>query len=181
MRDRGATGRPSSSRADGSRAPSCAARSSPAAEVSQTPSPYPSDTTSEHELTHPCSLRSDWEIVRNHDGDQQTAHLDTRYNLQTHDGAVLYLRTTGTRTGKREVLEALGEGKIGPDQFRMRLNLTFETGDERYSWLNQGVFVASSGRVGDQGESSRNGEDGRRRVADLGLHRAVIYDAYQVL
>ncbi len=66
---------------------------------------------------------------------------------------MLYLRTTGTRTGKRDVLEALGEGKIGPDQFRMRLNLTFETGDERYSWLNQGVFVASSGRVGDQGES----------------------------
>jgi hypothetical protein len=37
----------------------------------------------------------DWEIVRDHDGDQQTAHLDTRYNLETHDGAVLYLRTTG--------------------------------------------------------------------------------------
>jgi len=37
----------------------------------------------------------DWEIVRDHDGDQQTAHLDTRYNLETHDGAVIYLRTTG--------------------------------------------------------------------------------------
>ena len=95
--------------------------------------------------------RTDWEIVRNH-GDQQTAHLGTRYNLETHDGAVIYLRTTGTRTGRREVLEALGEGKIGPDQFRMRLNLTFETGDARYSWLNDGVFVASSGRVGSQGE-----------------------------
>jgi hypothetical protein len=37
----------------------------------------------------------DWEIVRDHDGDQQTAHLDTRYNLETHDGATIYLRTTG--------------------------------------------------------------------------------------
>lgn len=64
-----------------------------------------------------------------------------------------------TRTGKKEILEKLGEGKIGPDQFRMRLNLTFETGDERYTWLNSAVFIASSGRVGDM----------------------VIYDAYQVL
>ncbi|KAG9970737.1 hypothetical protein KCU78_g23730, partial [Aureobasidium melanogenum] len=79
--------------------------------------------------------------------------------LETHDGAVIFLRTTGTRTGKKEILEKLGEGKIGPDQFRMRLNLTFETGDERYTWLNSAVFIASSGRVGDM----------------------VIYDAYQVL
>lgn len=64
-----------------------------------------------------------------------------------------------TRTGKKEILEKLGEGNIGPDQFRMRLNLTFETGDPRYTWLNSAVFIASSGRVGDM----------------------VIYDAYQVL
>lgn len=43
-------------------------------------------------LTNGCL---DWEIVRDHDGDQQTAHLDTRYNLETHDGATIYLRTTG--------------------------------------------------------------------------------------
>lgn len=43
-------------------------------------------------LTNGCL---DWEVVRDHDGDQQTAFLDTRYNLETHDGAVLFLRTTG--------------------------------------------------------------------------------------
>lgn len=103
----------------------------------------------------------DWEIIRNHDGDQQTAHLDTRYNLQTHDGAVIYLQTTGTRTGSRSVLERLGdkENTPGPTEFRMRLHLMMETGDERYSWLNQAVVVASSGRSGDM----------------------VIYDAYQLL
>jgi len=100
----------------------------------------------------------DWEIVRDHDGDQQTAHLNTRYNLLTHDGATIYLQTTGTRTGKKDVLERLGKEEISPDQYRMRLQLTMETGDERYSWVNQGVFIASSGRVGDQ----------------------VIYDAYQL-
>lgn len=101
----------------------------------------------------------DWEIVRDH-GDQQTAHLDTRYNLLTHDGVTIYLQTTGTRTGKKEVLEKLGDDtSITADRFKMRLHMTMETGDPRYSWVNSGVFVASSGRVGDQ----------------------VIYDAYELL
>ena len=101
----------------------------------------------------------DWEIVRDH-GDRQTAHLNTRYNLKTDDGAVIYLQTTGTRTGKRDVLSKLGSDEsISPDQYRMRLNLTMETGDERYTWINEGCFIASSGRSGDR----------------------VIYDAYQVL
>ncbi|KAK0336954.1 hypothetical protein LTR91_010966 [Friedmanniomyces endolithicus] len=102
---------------------------------------------------------SDWEIVRDH-GDQQTAHLNTRYNLVTHDGATIYLQTTGTRTGAKAVLEKLGsDTSITADQYKMRLNLTMETGDQRYSWVNSGVFVASSGRVGDQ----------------------VVYDAYELL
>jgi hypothetical protein len=70
------------------------------------------------------------------------------------------LQTTGTRTGKKEVLSKLGDDEsIGAEHYRMRLNLTMETGDERYSWINQGVFIASSGRNGNM----------------------VIYDAYQVL
>jgi hypothetical protein len=97
--------------------------------------------------------------VRNHDGDQQTAHLDTRYNLQTHDGAVIYLQTTGTRTGKRAVLESLGNEVRDATEYRMRLHVTAETGDERYSWLNQSVIIASSARVKDM----------------------VVYDAYEVL
>jgi len=109
----------------------------------------------------------DWEIVQDTVADDdglgekqiQTAYLDTRYNLETHDGAVIYLRTTGTRTGRKEVLERLGEGEIGPDEYRMRLHCTMETGDKRYDWVNRGVFIASSGRVGSQ----------------------VIYDCFQVL
>ena len=63
------------------------------------------------------------------------------------------------RTGKKEVLEKLGEGGIAADKYKMRLHVTAETGDERYSWLNQAVIVASAGRVGDQ----------------------VVYDAYELL
>lgn len=92
----------------------------------------------------------DWEIVKDtrepewdnecgegEEGWRQTAYLDTRYNLQTHDGVVIYLRTTGTRTGRKRVLERLGDGGIGAEEYVMRLHLTFECGDERYAWLNQ--------------------------------------------
>ena len=102
----------------------------------------------------------DWETIQDHDGDLQAAHLDTRYNPETHDGVCIFLKTTGTRTGKKAVLEGLGEeGKHAPDKYRMRLHMTFESGDERYRWLNSIIAIASSAR------------DGRR----------VIYDAYQVL
>lgn len=100
----------------------------------------------------------DWETIQDHDGDQQTAHLDTRYNLQTHDGVTIFLKTTGTRTGNKKILEGLGEeDKHTPGEYRMRL--TFETGHERYRWLNSVVAIASSARNGDR----------------------VIYDAYQLL
>lgn len=106
----------------------------------------------------------DWETIQDHPGpDQsqhQTAYLDTRYNLETHDGVCIFLKTTGTRTGKKEILEGLGEeDKHGLDEYRMRLHLTFECGDEKYRWLNSVVAIASSARNGDR----------------------VIYDAYQVL
>ncbi|CZR52565.1 uncharacterized protein PAC_02442 [Phialocephala subalpina] len=109
----------------------------------------------------------DWENIQDHPSPSpsdptlhQTAYLDTRYNLETHDGICIFLKTTGTRTGKKSILEGLGEeDKHAPDEYRMRLHLTFETGSERYRWLNSVVAVASSARNGDR----------------------VIYDAYQVL
>ena len=91
--------------------------------------------------------------------DIQTAYLDTRYNLKTHDGAIIYLQTTGARTGPKAVLESLGDKEVSPTEYRMRLALKMETGDARYSWLNQSVAIASSARVGTQ----------------------VIYDAYLVV
>jgi len=102
---------------------------------------------------------ADWEIVRNDDDNMQTAYLDTRYNLQTHDGAVIYLQTKGTRTGHRDILESLGEECHSSDRYRMRLHVTAETGDPRYSWLNRAVIVASAGILLD----------------------SVIYDAYELL
>ncbi|KAH6682838.1 hypothetical protein B0J14DRAFT_467622 [Halenospora varia] len=102
----------------------------------------------------------DWETIQDHDGDQQTAHLDTRYNLLTEDGVCIFLTTTGTQTRKKATLEELGdEDKHTPYEYRMRLYLTLESGDKRYPWLNNIVAIASSARNGSR----------------------VIYAAYQVL
>ncbi|KAK1924564.1 hypothetical protein DB88DRAFT_539398 [Papiliotrema laurentii] len=89
----------------------------------------------------------DWEIVE----EDSTAYLDTRYNLETHDGATIYLQTRGVRKGPQDVLDKLGEDTtIRADQYCMRLNCFFETGDERYKWLNKLVVIASSARCGNQ-------------------------------
>lgn len=100
----------------------------------------------------------DWSIFCN-DGDQQTVHLDVRFNLRTHDGAVLFWQTTGIRTGKRDVLQTLGQEERPASDYCMRVHVTIETGDERYKWLNDVVIIASAGRVRDM----------------------VVLDAYQVL
>lgn len=64
---------------------------------------------------------------------------------------MIYLQTPGTSTGLRSVLGRLGdaENAPGPTEFGMRLHVMAETKDERHSWLNQAVIVASSGRVVD--------------------------------
>jgi hypothetical protein len=51
----------------------------------------------------------DWETTQDHDEELQTAYLDTRYNLLTYDGVCIFLKITGTRTGKKSILEGLGE------------------------------------------------------------------------
>lgn len=54
--------------------------------------------------------------------------------------------STGKLTNSLEV-------RTEPDTDSMRLNCFFETGDERYKWLNKQVVIASSARCGTQGTS----------------------------
>ena len=75
----------------------------------------------------PCG---DWVMVRA-DG---TAKLDVRLTIETDDGAHILMTYTGisaSRDGERTI----------------RTAPLFETGDERYAWLNavQGVGLGSSG------------------------------------
>lgn len=94
--------------------------------------------------------------TKDNDGNEiQTAHLDTRYNLKTHDGAIIYLQTQGTRTGPKDMIASLGDKEVDPSEYRMRLSLKMECGDPRYEWLNRSVAIASSGRVGSRSVCSK--------------------------
>jgi hypothetical protein len=77
------------------------------------------------------NLGADWGLTSS----RGTFSADTRYNLRTSDGANIFIQTTGP---------AQPNGKI-------YLREIFETGDERYYWLNDiigvGVLTAGNGWV----------------------------------
>jgi hypothetical protein len=75
----------------------------------------------------------DWVTIR----DDGTFRLDVRLALQTHDGAVILMTYNGIgrRVDGRTVVQAAP---------------TFETGDDRYAWLN-GLQAVASGETNEEG------------------------------
>jgi hypothetical protein len=86
----------------------------------------------------------DWALI----GPDGWGRLDVRMQIQTDDGAVLYLTYGGVMEMNDAVMSALitpGEETGFADQY-YRIQPRLETGDERYGWVNQSVFVGQ-GRV----------------------------------
>lgn len=70
------------------------------------------------------------------------AELDTRYAMETHDGAVIEVINYGYRHGPKDVIAAIGRGEqVDPDSYYMRTHARLETGDPRYDWVNKTLFV----------------------------------------
>lgn len=70
-------------------------------------------------------------------------HLDARLTLATNDGAHIYMRYTGILEFTDKIRDAFANGtstEFGDNYFVIQP--MFETGDERYSWLNRLVAVA---------------------------------------
>ena len=98
---------------------------------------------------------ADWQIVTA-DG---VAIIETRYLLQTDDGALIYLRTEGYRYGPPAVMQKVAAGEeVDPNLYQFRITLRFETSAQKYAWLNRTVAVGSAMRLG----------------------KAVVYDAFEV-
>ncbi len=86
---------------------------------------------------------ADWQVIRA-DG---VAELDARYTLETDDRALIYVRNFGYRHGPAEVLQRLAAGEpVDPSLYYMRTTPRFETGAERYRWLNRLICVATGAR-----------------------------------
>lgn len=89
------------------------------------------------------NLGADWQTILA-DGN---AELDTRYAMETHDGALIDIRNFGYRHGPAEIIAALGRGEaVDPSTYYMRTHPRFETGDERYAWLNRLICVGTGMR-----------------------------------
>jgi len=75
------------------------------------------------------------------------AELDTRYAMETHDGATIEIINYGFRHGPEEVLKAIARGEqVDPASYYMRTHARLETGDPRYAWVNRTLFVGVGAR-----------------------------------
>lgn len=85
----------------------------------------------------------DWLLV----GADGFGRLDVRAQIETDDGAFVYLQYYGVLEMNDKMQAAMANA--GPTEFTdqyFRTTPRFETGDSRYGWLNQSVFV-SEGRL----------------------------------
>lgn len=80
----------------------------------------------------------DWILV----GPDGFGRLDVRGQMLTDDGAVIYISYHGVLEMNEKVGAAMqaGEGTDFADQY-FRTSPKLETGDERYAWVTQSVFV----------------------------------------
>lgn len=86
----------------------------------------------------------DW-ILAHPDG---SVVLDVRCLLETDDGARIYMTYRGYRHGPADVIARVNRGeKVDPASFYFRTAPFFETGHEKYLWLNTLVTVGSGYRT----------------------------------
>jgi hypothetical protein len=96
------------------------------------------------EARSPESLRGkvvgggEWALI----GPDGFLRVDVRLQIETHDGAYLYLQYVGLLELNEAVQRAIETaGGTDFDDQAFYTNPRFETGDPRYAWLNTTFFV----------------------------------------
>lgn len=85
--------------------------------------------------------------------------IDATYLIQTQDDppAFITVKTTGWWTGPKDVLERMQDPEVADTvpagQYKWRVNVDLETGDERYQTLNTSMWVGSGCKRGKEGKS----------------------------
>ena len=86
----------------------------------------------------------DWLLLRP-DG---VLEQEVRMTRKTDDGAFISVRYTGMRHGPPEVMARLAQGEpVDPSAYYFRVAPQFETGAERYAWLNTILAVGVGERL----------------------------------
>lgn len=84
--------------------------------------------------------------------------ISANYVIQTVDDnpAYILVKTNGWLTGAKDVLEKLNDPNVAdtvnPTTYKYRINLTMETGDERYAFVNTVMWVGSGCRRGQESQ-----------------------------
>ena len=86
---------------------------------------------------------ADWILI----GPDGFGRLDVRLQVETDDGAVLYM-TYGGLLEFNEVSSRQGVDTQFDDQY-FRTTPIFETGDERYAWMTTSLFVGRDRKLAD--------------------------------
>ena len=86
------------------------------------------------------SSGGDWIMV----DDEGVGRLDVRAAFETDDGAVIYLQYFGILIPESDPAAGIQETQFGEIYFMTQPR--FETGDERYRWLNN-IVVVGEGRT----------------------------------
>jgi len=81
---------------------------------------------------------ADWLLM----GADGVGRLDVRGTMQTGDGACIYMQYFGILVMNEKVVEAMTTGReTGYGDTYFFTQPRFETGDERYAWLNTAVCI----------------------------------------
>ena len=85
----------------------------------------------------------DWQLLRT----DEVVEIDARYLLQTDDGDLITITNTGLRHGPPEVMQRLAKGEeVDASEYYFRSIPLFETGNPKYAWLMNSVFIATGTR-----------------------------------
>ena len=85
-----------------------------------------------------------WSLMRRDD----VLEFETRLTLETDDKAQIYMSWKGLRHGPKEVIDRLNRGEsVDPGTYYFRGTPYFETGSEKYAWMNRICSIASGSRT----------------------------------
>ncbi|KAL4740006.1 hypothetical protein BDV11DRAFT_204616 [Aspergillus similis] len=93
---------------------------------------------------------------------RDSTSLRANFLLQTADDppAFIVVKTNGWLTGAKDVLDKLNDPQladgINANSYKYRVNLSMETGDDRYTFLNNLMWVASGCRRGQETQLDTN-------------------------
>ena len=89
------------------------------------------------------NLGADWQTIAS----TELSELDTRYALQTSDGAIIEVINKGFRHGPESIISKLAAGEnVNPSEYSMITQASLETGHKKYNWVNKLSFLGTGAR-----------------------------------